>query len=60
MKWCLSLAPKAVTVLDPFMGSGSTLIAAKHRGIVAFGIDKEERYCEIAADRLRQGVLNFQ
>jgi DNA modification methylase len=57
MSWCLSHAPDAKTVLDPWMGSGTTLVAAKLRGLRAVGIEINEEYCEIAVRRLAQGVL---
>ena len=55
-RWFLSRLPSGC-VLDPFMGSGTTLLAASLESRRAIGIEIEERYCEIAAKRLSQRVM---
>ncbi len=61
MKWCLGFLPDAVFILDPFMGSGTTGVAAVQMGRTFIGVEREERYFEIARRRIeraqRQGDL---
>ena len=57
MEWVLEVVPAGAVVLDPFAGSGSTVRAAVNLGHRVVAIEADERYCEIIARRLAQGVL---
>lgn len=57
MSWCLSQFPETASIFDPFLGTGTSLAEAKRLRITGVGIEREERYCEIAAKRLAQEAL---
>ena len=61
MKWCIGFLPDAQTILDPFMGSGTTGVAAVQMGRKFIGIEREEKYFQIACKRIedaqRQGDM---
>ncbi len=54
MKWCLGFLPDAQTILDPFMGSGTTGVAAVQMGKDFIGIEREPKYFDIACRRIEQ------
>jgi site-specific DNA-methyltransferase (adenine-specific) len=60
IKKCIAFAPQSNLILDPFLGSGTTAVAAKILGRRCIGIEIEEKYCDIAVERLRQSVMKLQ
>jgi len=52
MTYVMKTLPKDVTVLDPFCGSGTTLLAARNAGLKSIGIEMSEKYCTIIASRM--------
>jgi site-specific DNA-methyltransferase (adenine-specific) len=59
MRWCLDFIPKAQTILDPFMGSGTTGVAAVQMGRKFIGIEREPKYFEIACKRIEDAQRTF-
>ena len=57
MKWVIDLCPKSNTILDPFMGSGTTGVAAVQMGRSFIGIEREKQYFDIACERIEKAQL---
>lgn len=60
MAWCLGFLPDAVSIFDPYMGSGTTGVAAIQAGRKFIGIERDERYFEISCRRIEQAVAQGQ
>jgi site-specific DNA-methyltransferase (adenine-specific) len=59
MAWCINFVPNAKTILDPFMGSGTTGVAAVQMGRKFIGIEREPKYFEIACKRIEDAQRTF-
>lgn len=60
MAWCLEMHPKAASVLDPFMGSGTTGVACAQLGKAFTGIERERKYFDIACERIERAQAQGQ
>ena len=60
MKWVIGLCPNSDTILDPFMGSGTTGVAAVQMGRKFIGIEREPKYFDIACERIQKAVNQGQ
>ncbi len=60
MKWCLDMHPKAQTVCDPFMGTGTTGVACARMGLQFVGIERERKYFDIACERIARAQAQGQ
>jgi site-specific DNA-methyltransferase (adenine-specific)/modification methylase len=56
MEWCLGFLPDAKTILDPFMGSGTTLVACQRLGRAGIGIERDPGYFDIACRRVEEAM----
>jgi len=54
MEWCIGFLPNAVSILDPFMGSGTTLVACQRMGRSGTGIELDPEYFDIACKRVEE------
>jgi site-specific DNA-methyltransferase (adenine-specific)/modification methylase len=60
MEWCINLSSNSNIILDPFLGSGTTAVAAKKLCRKCIGIEISEKYCQISVERLRQSVMRLE
>ncbi len=56
MRWCLGFLPAAWTILDPFMGSGTTIVACQKEGRAGIGIEKDPEYFDAACRRVEEAM----
>ena len=59
MRLLVGILPEGSVVIDPFAGSGTTLVAADELGYASYGVEMDEACCDIISDRTRQGRLDL-